>query len=368
MISFFRPPAGAVVEACQEAIGRVMGSQWFILGAEVEAFEREFAAWCGVDACVSVANGTDALELALRACGVGAGDGVALAANAGYYGSIAVNLAGATPLYVDIDEATMTMDPASLARVLESESRPKAVIVTHLYGRLANIEELCELAARAGVTLIEDCAQAHGAMRGGRKAGSFGALGCFSFYPTKNLGALGDGGAVVTSDPALAARLRQLRQYGWASKYHVALPGGRNSRLDEMQAAVLRVRLSWLEQWNASRRDIARRYSAAFASLPLAAPAPVDDAYVAHLYVVRSPERDALRAHLAARGVATDIHYPVADHRQAVAAQGAGGACSLPVTERACATVLSLPCFPGLGAEEADQVIAAVSSYFAARN
>ncbi len=366
MIPFFRPPSGAVVDACQEAVERVINSQWFILGAEVEAFEREFAAYCGVSACVSVANGTDALELALRACGVGAGDRVALVANAGYYGSIATNLVGAVPLYIDIDEATMTMEPAQLARALES--RPKAVIVTHLYGRLANIEALCALAERAGVPLIEDCAQAHGAMHGGRKAGSFGTLGCFSFYPTKNLGALGDGGAVVTNDGALSARLRQLRQYGWKSKYHVDLPGGRNSRLDEMQAAILRVRLTRLDEWNASRREIARRYSAAFATLPLAAPAPVDETYVAHLYVVRSSERDALRAHLATRGVASDIHYPVADHHQAVSGDTANGESALPVTDRACRSVLSLPCFPGLSAEEVDEAIASVASYFAARN
>ncbi len=366
MIPFFRPPSGAVVDACREAVERVINSQWFILGAEVEAFEREFAAYCGVSTCVSVANGTDALELALRACGVGAGDRVALVANAGYYGSIATKLVGAVPLYVDIDEATMTMEAAQLARALES--RPKAVIVTHLYGRLANIEELCALAERAGVPLIEDCAQAHGAMRSGRKAGSFGTLGCFSFYPTKNLGALGDGGAVVTNDEVLAARLRQLRQYGWKSKYHVDLPGGRNSRLDEMQAAILRARLVWLDEWNASRREIARRYSAAFSALPLAVPAPVDEAYVAHLYVVRSGEREALRAHLAARGVATDIHYPVADHRQTVAMSGVSVGGGLPVTEQACRGVLSLPCFPGLSAAEVDEVIASVASYFATRN
>lgn len=211
-------------------VSRVIDSYWYVLGNEVKEFEREFAAYCGVSICCSVANGTDALELGLRALGIEAGDKVMLAANAGFYGSTAVHLIGAVPIYVDVDPGHLTLSIDSLRFALKTEL-PKAIIVTHLFGQLADIEAITVLAAEVGVPVIEDCAQAHGATRGGKRAGSYGTIGCFSFYPTKNLGALGDGGAVITSNDSIAARLNQLRQYGWGAKYRVDLKGGRNSRL-----------------------------------------------------------------------------------------------------------------------------------------
>jgi dTDP-4-amino-4,6-dideoxygalactose transaminase len=342
---------------------RVLDSNSFVMGKEVAQFEQEFAQYTGVRHCVSVANGTDALELGLRSLGVKPGERVLCVANAGFYSSTAIQMVGATPVYVEVDEQTLTMSPEALAGPLAD--RPAAVIATHLYGQLASIERLVEMCRAAGVPLIEDCAQSHGATREGRRAGSFGDLSCFSFYPTKNLGALGDGGAVLTQDDRLAERLRALRQYGWSRKYEVARPGGRNSRLDEMQAAVLRVKLPHLDRQNAERRAIAKRYSEAFARLPLRLPVSLSDDYVAHLYVVRTPQREALRAFLLERGVATDVHYPIADIRQPVFGSRFNGQ-DLEVTEAACATALSLPCFPGMPEADVAHVVQSVLSFFSA--
>ena len=345
------------------AMLRVLESNSFVMGKEVAQFEREFAAYTGVPHCVSVANGTDALELALRASGLQPGQQVACVANAGFYSATAIHLAGGVPLYVEVDEQTLTMAPEALEQVLRA--KPAAVIATHLYGQLAAVERLAALCRAAGVPLIEDCAQSHGASRGGQRAGSFADLACFSFYPTKNLGALGDGGAVVTANDALATRLKGLRQYGWSKKYEVSLPGGCNSRLDELQAAVLREKLPLLEQHNGRRRAIAARYNQAFAGLPLRLPPSVGADFVAHLYVLRTDRREALRAHLAERGVATDVHYPIADIRQPVFGTRYQGT-SLPVSEAACASALSLPCFPGLPDEDVERVVQAVGAFFSA--
>ncbi|HDS1791521.1 dTDP-3-amino-3,6-dideoxy-alpha-D-galactopyranose transaminase [compost metagenome] len=338
----------------------VLDSHWYILGTEVKQFEEAFARYVGVDHCISVANGSEALELALRGLGVEQGSRVVAIANAGFYSSTAIHAIGAEPVYVDVDAETLTMCPNALAQVIES--KPAAVIVTHLYGQLANIEEIVRIAQAAGVPVLEDCAQSHGARRNGQQAGSFGDIACFSFYPTKNLGALGDGGAVVTRNDQLAARIRQLRQYGWSQKYQVAIAGGRNSRLDEMQAAILRVKLPLLDGWNEQRRSIAQRYNAAFASLDLQLPASTGEDYVAHLYVVRVKDRAAFAAALKERLVSTDIHYPIADHKQP--AYNATPPQSLVVTEQACSTVISLPCFPGLKDEEVNRVIDAVKEFF----
>jgi aminotransferase EvaB len=346
---------------CLIPVQRVLASQWFVLGPEVSAFESEFAAYCGVEQCVTLANGTDALELALRALEVKAGDKVLLAANAGFYGSKAVRLIGAVPQYVDIDPKSLTMSVASLQAALTV--KPKGIVVTHLYGQLADIEAIVKIAKAANVPVIEDCAQAHGARRNGRTAGSFGDIGCFSFYPTKNLGALGDGGAVVTRDAALAARLKKLRQYGWGEKYHVELAGGRNSRLDEIQAAILRQKLGHLDRWNEERRVIARAYNVAFAHLPITCPISVDDDFVAHLYVVRVAQRQAFQDFLKEQGIATAVHYPIPDHHQFAYPPDAG-APALPATEEACQHVVSLPCFPGLKEAEVARVIRAVEQYF----
>lgn len=342
------------------ALSRVLNSHWYVLGKEVQAFEESFARYIGVAHCASVANGTDALELALRALGVQSGDKVATVANAGFYSSTAILAVGAEPLYVDIDPDTLNMSAAALQHALREN--PKAVIVTHLYGRMANLPSLCRLTQDAGIALIEDCAQAHGARLDGRLAGSFGTLGCFSFYPTKNLGALGDGGAVVTYDPELNQRLRRLRQYGWEGKYHVGMNGGRNSRLDEMQAAILNEKLPYLDTWNEQRRSIAQRYNQAFADLPLQCPGTISDAYVAHLYVLRTTQRDALRSFLTEHGIATEIHYPVPDHRQAIMSGHSQAA--LPATDRLSAEILTLPCFPGLQETDIARVIDAVRHFF----
>lgn len=339
----------------------VVDSHWYVLGSQVTAFEEEFAAYVGVSNCISVANGSDALELALKGLNIGTGSRVVAVANAGFYGSTAIHAVGAEPVYADVDPATLTLCPKSLASVI-AESNPSVIIVTHLYGQLANIEEIVQIASSAGIPVLEDCAQSHGARRGAKQAGSFGTIACFSFYPTKNLGALGDGGAVVTNDDALAARIRQLRQYGWDQKYRVAIPGGRNSRLDEMQAAILRVKLPHLDSWNEQRRSIAQRYSAAFAGLDMRLPCSVSDDYVAHLYVVRVKDRSAFAAALKAQSVSTDIHYPIPDHKQPAYSNAASVA--LKVTEQACDSVISLPCFPGLSDEEVSRVIAAVTAYF----
>jgi len=342
------------------AIARVHDRGRYILGPEVEAFEHEFAAFCGSAECIAVGNGTDALELALRALAIGPGDEVATTANAGMYATTAIRAAGATPCYVEIDASTLLMDPSALVAGLTP--RTHAVIVTHLYGRLADMGTLADTARQRGIALIEDCAQAHGAQRGTRKAGTVGTLGCFSFYPTKNLGALGDAGAVVTADRELAAKLRALRTYGWGAKYHCTMAGGMNSRMDELQAAVLRVKLPRLDAWNGRRREIAGRYARSIAHHAIALPAGAEDgADVAHLYVVRTQHRESLRAHLAAAGVATDVHYPVPDHLQPGAR--ATPEPGLPRTERACAEVLSLPCYPELTDAEIDAVAAACNRW-----
>jgi dTDP-3-amino-2,3,6-trideoxy-4-keto-D-glucose/dTDP-3-amino-3,4,6-trideoxy-alpha-D-glucose/dTDP-2,6-dideoxy-D-kanosamine transaminase len=356
-LSWQHAPLRADLDA---AIARVLDREWYILGEEVHAFETAFAAYCRVRHCVAVANGTEALLLALRALGIGPGDGVLTVANAGGYATSAITQAGAVPVYVDVDPTTLLMSAETLASLLASNVR--AVIVTHLYGRMADVDAIAGIARPRGVALIEDCAQAHGARRDGRMAGTLSDIGCYSFYPTKNLGALGDAGALIAEDAALAQRLRQLRAYGWSSKYHCTIAGGMNSRMDELQAAVLSVKLPHLDTWNQRRRAIARRYTGAIRNPHIVLPPPADDADVVHQYVVRSPARDALRAYLAGVGVATEIHYPVADHLQD-AWRALAPATELRQTVHACASVLSLPCHPGLDDAEIDAVAAACNQW-----
>jgi dTDP-4-amino-4,6-dideoxygalactose transaminase len=257
------------------SLERVLHRQWYVLGEEVTGFEDEFASYVGTTHCAAVANGTDALELALRAVGVRAGDRVLCAANAGFYGSTACIAAGARPVYGEIDPDTLCLSPAAVEEALANGAA--AVILTHLYGQVGAVEAIANLCRTRGVPLIEDCAQAHGARHAGARAGSFGDVGCFSFYPTKNLGALGDGGAVVTSRADVDQSVRSLRQYGWSRKYVADRSGGRNSRLDEMQAAVLRDKLPALDTQNQARREVASRYNAAFSGLPLACPPSLKD-------------------------------------------------------------------------------------------
>jgi dTDP-4-amino-4,6-dideoxygalactose transaminase len=345
-------------------LAEVVGSGRYVLGPNVSAFESEFAAYCGARHCVGVANGTDALELALRALGCGPRSEVVAVANAGMYAAAAILAVGAKPVSADIDPDAMTMSPEALGRCIGPDTA--AVIVTHLYGQLADMDRLMAVADEHGVPVIEDCAQAHGAElgagRGGRKAGAIGAVGCFSFYPTKNLGALGDGGALTTNDETLAETLRRLRQYGWRKKYEADLAFGRNSRLDELQAAILRIKLPRLDRWNARRRAIVRRYRQAAAGA-VAVPDTAGADHVAHLCVVRSPQRAALRAFLAARRIATDIHYPIPDHRQRALADILPGDAALPHTEAAAREILTLPCFPEMTEEEVARVCDALAAF-----
>jgi dTDP-4-amino-4,6-dideoxygalactose transaminase len=343
------------------ALTGVLDSGWYVLGRQVALFEEAFAEYCGTAYAVGVANGTDALELALAAVGVERGDRVALAANAGGYASTAARALGARPSYVDVDPDSHCLDPQALDAALRAEPA-RAVVVTHLYGRVADMTALGRITRAHGVKLVEDGAQAHGASRGGKRAGAWGDAAAFSFYPTKNLGALGDAGAVVTSDGSTAQRLTRLRQYGWESKYRQVLAGARNSRLDELQAAVLLTKLPRLDEWNAGRRAVASRYAATIEHPKLALPSITGPDHVAHLYVVRTEERDALARYLRAHGVPYDIHYPVPDHRQpSVAAEFAD--VSLPVTERLCMEVLTLPCFPELTAGEVDRIAGVVNRW-----
>ena len=346
------------------AAARVLSSGWYILGPEVRAFEAAFASYCGVAHAIGVGNGTEALYLALVGLGVGPGDEVITIANAAVYQPLTILQAGARPVFVDVDERTHNLDPARLEAAITPRTR--AILPVHLYGRMADMGAIIALAERHGLPVIEDCAQAHGARLGGRRAGSIGAVGCFSFYPSKNLGALGDGGALVTNDGALAAKLRKLREYGWAPRYHLVEPHGINSRLDELQAALLGVKLAHLDAWNARRQAIARRYDELLADADLILPEhPGDDSHVWHLYVVRSPARDKLQAALGERGVGSVVHYPLPAHLQPIYA-GLAEPGSLSVTERLATEVLSLPLYPELTDDEVELVAIAVRDAVAA--
>ncbi len=363
------PGAGYRAHAAEidAAVGRVLGSGWYILGAEGRAFEADFAAWLGSSHAVGCGNGTDALALALRALGIGPGSTVATVSHTAVATVAAIEMAGATPVLLDIDPLHYTMDPAELADLLAAPPPGlppvRAVIPVHLYGQAADLDAILKLAARHGVAVIEDCSQAHGATLGGRRLGTLGAVGTFSLYPTKNLGALGDGGVLATDDPALAERLASLRQYGWRTHY-VSDEVGINSRLDEIQAAILSVKLRHLDAANAARGRIAARYDAALAATDLAPPARRPDAqHVFHQYVVRSPGRETMRSRLRAAGIGTGIHYPVPVHRQpAYQGRVVLGPAACRASERAAAEVLSLPMFPELTDAQVSAVCDALKS------
>ncbi len=336
-------------EALDEAVHGVLDSGRFVLGRELAGFEQEFAAYCGVEHCIGVGSGTDALVLALRACGVGPGDEVITPSFTFFAGPFAVAAVGAVPVFVDVEEATGALDIDLAGKAITARTR--AIMPVHLYGRCADLSRLGALAADRGLWLIEDAAQAHGARSNGRAAGSVGQLGCFSFYPSKNLGACGDGGAVVTNDAKLAARLRLLRNYGQSRKYHHVLLAP-NSRLDELQAAILRRKLAHLDAWNAARRRAAAAYGALLdpAVIPLG-PGPAPE-HVFHLYVVRTSRRDALAQFLAEQGVEIGIHYPVPVHRQPAFREIRHVAHALGVTDQLAGEVLSLPMFPTISPDQ----------------
>ena len=354
----YRTMAGAI----DAAIRRVLRSGRYILGPEVEAFEREFAAYLGAGSVVAVASGTDALELALRAAGIKPGDRVITVANTATATVAAIELAGAKAVFVDIDPRTMTMEPDALEQRLarDRSGAIRAVIPVHLYGHPADLPRILEIARRHGAIVIEDCAQAHGAAIQGRRVGTWGDAAAFSFYPTKNLGAIGDGGAIATCDPKLAGRVRLLRQYGWRKRYVSEVPG-KNSRLDELQAAILRVKLARLEPANRKRQALAARYFRQLAGSRLVLPFVAADCEpVWHQFVVRTRGREALRKQLARANVDASVLYPVPIHRQPAYRDAS---LHLPATERACRELLCLPIHPGLAPADIDAVCQAIAGW-----
>ena len=357
--------------AIDRAISGVLEGGSYILGREVGSFERAFADFVGVSHAVGCASGTDAIELALRACNIGAGDLVFTVSHTAVATVAAVERVGAMAVLVDVEPGTYTMSPHELSRALQKPyaGRPAAVLPVHLYGQPAELSTLCDLARANGLYLIEDCAQSHGAVYRGRPTGSFGDIGCFSFYPTKNLGAFGDGGMAVTKDPALAAALRELREYGWRERY-VSAYVGINSRLDSIQAAILGVKLGSLVADNARRRTIAHRYDLGLSKLPLMLPKRRAEAtHVFHQYVIGLTERDRLRNWLHVAGIGTGIHYPVPVHLQpAYRGRLAAGPSGLGVTERAARQILSLPMYPQLSEEMIDCIITQIHGFFSQRS
>ena len=353
--------------AIDRAISRVLDGGSYILGREVESFEAAFANFVGVDYAIGCASGTDAIELALRASNIGAGDLVFTVSHTAVATVAAIERVGAIAVLIDIEPGTYTMAPHELSRALRvpHPGRPAAILPVHLYGQPAELSVLCDLARTNGLRLIEDCAQSHGALYRGRPTGSFGDIGCFSFYPTKNLGALGDGGMAVTNNPRLGTALREIREYGWRERY-ISACVGINSRLDAVQAAILGVKLRRLVADNARRRAIADRYDSGLAKLALMLPKPrVDTTHVFHQYVIRLAERDGLRDWLHAAGIGTGIHYPVPVHLQpAYRGRLAAGPSGLGETERAARQILSLPMYPQLSEAMIDRIIAHVQGFF----
>jgi dTDP-4-amino-4,6-dideoxygalactose transaminase len=352
----------ARASAIDGAIARVLARGRFILGEEVIAFERELAAYLGVRHVVACASGTDAIALALGAAGAGPDDEVLVPANVCVPVAAGVRLAGARPRLADVDPATLTLSEEGARKALDP--RVRFLLPVHLYGGVADLRGLEALARDRGLVLLEDCAQGLGATDGVRRAGSVGAAAALSFYPTKNLGAYGDAGAVATSDDGIAGRARELRQYGWTRR-DFSEREGRNSRMDELQAAILRAKLPFLDADNERRRAIASRYDAAFRGLPLELlGARPGTTRAPHLYPVRSEVRDDLREHLASRGIETAVHYPVPLHLQPAYAFLGNRAGDFPVSERACASVLSLPLYPGLADDQVEAVVSAVHEFF----
>jgi dTDP-4-amino-4,6-dideoxygalactose transaminase len=357
----FKAHVSAHRREIDEALARVLDSGWFVLGPEGESFERELAAALGAREAVAVANGTDAIALALRALGVGRGDEVVTTSISAAFTALAVLQCGAQPVFVDVDPRTLNLDPEAVARALTPRTR--ALLPVHLYGHPADMAPLLALARERGLAVVEDACQAHGALHEGRPVGTLageGGLGALSFYPTKNLGGLGDGGAILVSDPSLAARLRQLRNGGQADRYRHEVAGV-NSRLDELQAALLRVGLSHLPAWTERRRALASFYSRELEGCGVELPR--EQAYaraVFHLFVIRHRRRDALMAALRERGVGTLIHYPIPLHLQPAFSGLGGKPGERPVAEKATAEILSLPLYPELTDEQARAVVEAV--------
>jgi len=348
--------------AVRAAIDRVVASGWFILGPEVEAFEREFAAAAGARYAVGVGTGTDAIALALRALGIGRGDEVITTPLSAAYSALAIVMTGAQPVFADIDAARLTIDPLAVEAAITPRTR--AIVPVHLYGQAADMAAIERVAAAHDLAIVEDCCQAHLARSSGRPVGTIGAAGAFSFYPTKNLAALGDGGAVVTGDAALAKRIKRLRNGGQTDRYH-HLELGVNTRLDEMQAAILRARLPYLPRWTTRRRELAAEYRRLLPGAPVAIPPERDDGHVYHLFPVLVAgdvdSRAALQQHLRTSGIDTLIHYPIPIHRQPAFAELQ--AVDAPRADDACARVLSLPLHPALDGHAVAAVADALRSW-----
>jgi dTDP-3-amino-3,4,6-trideoxy-alpha-D-glucose transaminase len=355
VIPFLNLKPGPDAHDVRAAIDRVLERGWFVLGPELEAFEHEFAAACGAPYAIGVGTGTDAIALALRACGIGHGDEVITAPLSAAFSALAVMMAGARPVFADIDPVRLTLDPRATDAAVTSRTR--AIMPVHLYGQPADMRAIAAVAARHNLLLIEDCCQAHGATCEGRPVGSFGAAAAYSFYPTKNLAALGDGGAITTQDSQMAARIARLRNGGQTDRYkHTEF--GVNSRLDELQAAVLRARLRWLPGWIRERRQLAAEYRKHLAGSTVEVPPECDAGHVYHLFPVLATDRGALQARLKSHGIETLIHYPVPIPRQPAVASERPDAC--PVADRVCDQVLSLPLHPGMTSAAVEEVASAL--------
>jgi dTDP-3-amino-3,4,6-trideoxy-alpha-D-glucose transaminase len=356
VIPFLRLTPGEDAPAVNEAIRRVVDRGWFVLGPELEAFEAEFAAETSARYAVGVGTGTDAIAIALRTLGIGPGDEVITSPVSAAYSALAIMMAGARPVFADIDPQRLTMSADATAAAVTP--RTKALLPVHLYGQPADMPALTAVATRHNLVIVEDCCQAHLATCQGRPVGSFGAAAAYSFYPTKNLGALGDGGAITFTDPQLAARARRLRNGGQADRYYHR-EFGVNSRLDEIQAAILRARLTFLPRWTQRRRELARTYRAALAgAIGLTVPPECDGGHVYHLFPVLSADRESLRARLKQEGIETLVHYPVPIPRQPALASQQPDHC--PVADRVCNEVSSLPLYPTLAADAVERVASAV--------
>ena len=356
MIPFLQLTPRDDAAAVGDAIARVIERGWFVLGPELDGFETEFSAACGALHAIGVGTGTDAIAIALRALGIGPGDEVITSPVSAAYSALAIMMAGARPVFADIDADRLTIDPRTISAAITP--RTAAILPVHLYGQAADMVAIEELARRHNLAIVEDCCQAHLATCAGRPVGSFGAAAAYSFYPTKNLGALGDGGAITTSDASLAARMKRLRNGGQTEKYRHA-EFGVNSRLDEMQAAILRVRLPLLAGWTEARRALARQYRVHLAGINGVTVPPEHDAgHVYHLFPVLSPARDALRDRLHGAGIETLVHYPLSIPRQPALAGESPAAC--PVADRVCAEVFSLPLYPSLPPAAVQRVASAL--------
>jgi dTDP-3-amino-3,4,6-trideoxy-alpha-D-glucose transaminase len=356
------PADPALLEELLEVVARVAASGAFTMGHELEGFEAEFAAYCETDHAIGVSSGTEALVLALRALDIGPGDEVIVPANSFIATAEAVSLAGATPRLVDVDSDTHLIDAERVRSAIGPRTR--CVIPVHLMGSTVDMDPLLEVAREAGLYVIEDCAQAHGARYRGQRVGTFGELGCFSMYPTKNLGAWGDGGAVISADPELASRVRLLRSHGEGPRYHHSVVGT-TARLDALQAALLRVKLQRLEGWNEDRRRVGAALRAGLEGTSLELPAPSSAAgdHVYHLFVVRTQRRAALRTFLGERGIATAVHYPIPIHRTGAYAELGLGPGSLPVAERLAEQICTLPLYPSMSADAIGRVVDAVQQF-----